>query len=103
VMLPHRSWLSHGILFGTLIRVAYFLIIVTLIVAAGLYLRDVCLNGEHWGSSEVKGALSRVWEILVPVRRSYLIAAFAGLWAGASSHTATDVLGSFFKSVRKSI
>ncbi|MEW6213092.1 MAG: metal-binding protein, partial [Acidobacteriota bacterium] len=29
-VLPHRSWLSHSILFGTLIRVAYFLLIVTL-------------------------------------------------------------------------
>jgi uncharacterized metal-binding protein len=102
-LLPHRSWLSHSILFGTLIRVAYFLLVVTLIVAACLYVRDVYLNGEQWGSTEVKGALTRVWETLAPIKRDYLIAAFAGLWAGASSHTVADVLGSFFKSVRKSI
>ena len=44
-----------------------------------------------------------MWEIVSPIKRGYLIAAFAGLWLGASSHTITDVLGSFFKSVKKSI
>lgn len=102
-MLPHRSWLSHSILFGTLIRVVYFLVVITLIVAVGLYVRDVYVNGQQWGAGELKGALARVWEIIAPIKRDYLIAAFAGLWVGASSHTVADVLGSFFKSVRKSI
>jgi uncharacterized metal-binding protein len=103
VILPHRSWLSHSILFGTLIRVVYFLAVITLLTALALYVRDVYMNDHEWGATEVKGAFSRVWEILAPIRRSYLVAAFVGLWVGASSHTVTDVLGSFFKSVRKSI
>ncbi len=103
VCLPHRSRLSHGVLFGTLIRVIYFLLVVTLFCAAGLYVRDTYLHSSQWGASEVKDAFLRVWEVLAPIKRSYLLAAFIGLWVGASSHTATDVLGSFFKSIRKSI
>ena len=103
VALPHRSWLSHGILFGTLIRIVYFIVVVTLLVVVSLYARDVYLNGARWGMSELLDALERVWEVLSSVKRDYWIAGFAGLWVGAASHTVTDVLGSFFKSVRKSI
>lgn len=103
VALPHRSRLSHGILFGTLIRVVYFIAVVTLVVVASLYARDVYLNGARWGFDEFMDAITRVWEIFISVERSYLIAGFVGLWIGAASHTVTDVLGSFFKSARKSI
>jgi uncharacterized metal-binding protein len=42
-----------------------------------------------------------VWEIFVSANRSHLIAAFMGVWLGAASHTVTDLLGSFLKSLRK--
>lgn len=103
VALPHRSRLSHSILLGTLIRVIYFLAVLTLTVAVALYVRDRYIYDTAQGLGEFKTALARVWEILSPIKRSYLIAAFVGLWLGATSHTISDVLGSFFKSVRKSI
>jgi uncharacterized metal-binding protein len=103
VMLPHRSRLSHSILLGTLIRVIYFLAVVTLAVALALYARDWYLGGAGVGAGGFSDALARVWEVFAHIKRAYLIAGFAGLWLGATSHTVSDVLGSFFKSVRKSI
>lgn len=103
VMLPHRSRLSHSILLGTFIRVLYFLAVITLLVAAGLYARAAYFEEARPGVTSVTVALGRVWELFAPINRDYLIAAFAGLWVGATSHTVSDVLGSFFKSVKRSL
>ncbi|HYP29306.1 MAG TPA: metal-binding protein [Blastocatellia bacterium] len=102
VALPHRSRWSHGILFGTVIRIAYFLAVSVLLLALALYARDAWVRQSAPSFAEVSDAFVRVWEVIAPVRRDYLVAAFIGLWVGAASHTATDVLGSFFKSVKKS-
>lgn len=103
VILPHRSWLSHSILIGTFIRVIYFVVVITLLAAICMYARDAYSGGSMWGTNEFKGALAQVWGFFAPFNRSYLIAGLIGLWVGATSHTVTDVLGSFFKSVKKSI
>jgi uncharacterized metal-binding protein len=103
VALAHRSRLSHGILFGTIIRIIYFLLIATILVAAGMLARDWYLNQASASSVQVQDAFTRVWEVIKPIRRDYLIAAFAGLWLGAASHTASDVLGSFYKNVKRSL
>jgi uncharacterized metal-binding protein len=103
VALPHRSRLSHSILLGTWVRVIYFLVVVTILLAAVLYARDFYLHRQAAGLSDVSGAFTRVWEAVASVKRNYLIATLAGLWVGATSHTVSDVLGSFFKSVRRSI
>jgi len=76
---------------------------ITLALASSLYIRDAYIRGAGLGLGELTGAFARVWEILSPIKRDYLIAAFIGLWIGATSHTVSDVLGSFFKSVRRSI
>lgn len=103
VALGHRSRFSHGILFGTLIRIIYFLLVVTLLLAAILLARDWFMHKTAANIVQVQDAFTRMWEIFKPIKREYLIAAFAGLWIGAASHTASDVLGSFFKSVKRSI
>jgi uncharacterized metal-binding protein len=103
VALPHRSRLSHSILLGTWVRVIYFLLVVAITLAIALYARDLYLHREAASLSDIGGAFTRVWEVVVSVKRNYLIAALAGLWVGATSHTVADVLGSFFKSVRRSI
>jgi uncharacterized metal-binding protein len=103
VMLPHRSRWSHSILLGTWIRVIYFLAVITLVIAVSLYIRDAYFFRTRAGMDEFAGAFARVWEVFSPIKRDYLIAAFLGIWVGATSHTVSDVLGSFFKSVRRSI
>jgi uncharacterized metal-binding protein len=103
VALRHRSRWSHSIMLGTLIRVVYFLIVITLALVASLAIRDLYVNHSPVSAATFTEAIARVWEIVSPIKRGYMIAAFAGLWVGASSHTVSDVLGSFFKSVKKSI
>jgi len=103
IALSHRSRLSHGILFGTLIRIVYFLTVVTILLAISLFIRDRFVLHESAGVGEMQSAFTRVWEIFRPIRRDYLFAAFAGLWIGAASHTASDVISSFFKMVKRSL
>jgi uncharacterized metal-binding protein len=94
VAFRHRSRWSHGIVFGTLIRVVYFAAVVTLLAWACVYARAVFLaGGTPPGWREVVDA----WRLVEATAAVYgvgpraLVATFAGLWWGAASHTLTDV------------
>src|SRR2546423_7427071 len=97
-MFRHRSRWSHGIIFGTLIRVLYFVAVLAIIVSVAVYLRAVLVHGvqptfddmaQAWRAIEsgVKQGLGQhaVW------------AGLAGLWWGAASHTLTDVAWSVMR------
>ena len=94
VVFRHRSRWSHGIVFGTLIRVVYFAAALALLFWAGVYARAVFLAGgappgwrdvlAAWRTVEQAGAGRGVGP-------GVLLAALAGLWWGAASHTLTDV------------
>jgi len=90
----HRSRWSHGIVFGTLIRVVYFAAVLTLLFWAGVYVRAVFLAG---GATPGWREVAHVWRVVEEGAASYgvgghaLIAVLAGLWWGAASHTLTDV------------
>lgn len=90
----HRSRWSHGIIFGTLIRVVYFAAALTLLCWACVYARALLLTGgAPPGWRDVLG----VWRAAEQAVAAYgvgprvLLAALAGLWWGAASHTLTDV------------
>jgi uncharacterized metal-binding protein len=94
VAFRHRSRWSHGIVFGTLIRVVYFAAVLTLVAWAGVYLRAVFVSGgEPPGWREVAEA----WRVVEASAAGYgvgpraAVAVLAGLWWGAASHTLTDV------------
>jgi uncharacterized metal-binding protein len=94
----HRSRWSHGIIFGTLIRVLYFAAVLALIVLAGVYLRAVLLNGPVPTFDE----LLQAWHAIeASVRQNIgehsIWAVLAGLWWGAASHTLTDVAWSVLR------
>src|SRR2546423_12571356 len=92
VVFRHRSRLSHGIIFGTLIRVVYFALVLTLLACAVIYLRAALVAGPPADYS----AVVRAWGALeagalVQGRMLHVcLAALAGLWWGAASHTLTD-------------
>ena len=97
-MFRHRSRWSHGIIFGTLIRVIYFVIVLALFVAAGVYLRAMIVSGAPPSFDEVVG----VWKMMeAVVKRSigphFIWATLIGLWWGAASHTLTDVAWSVMR------
>ncbi len=97
----HRSRWSHGLIFGTLFRVVYFLGISTIVAFA------VIATYLFLTSSEVPNfaAFVRGWEsagILSSSRSviAVLVAIFAGMWAGAASHTLTDIAITYIKTGR---
>ncbi len=103
VMFRHRSRWSHGILFGTLIRVVYFAAMLALVAAAAIYLRAFLVGGAAAPSFDEITATYRTMETGL---RHYsgtaagahvLWALLAGLWWGAASHTLTDVAWSMLR------
>ena len=101
VFFKHRSRWSHGLVFGTLLRVIYFMGVTTLFAFLIMFLAMLYSGGELPKLVE----FTKSWhEIGVFVRVSIgeyaFPAVFAGLWVGAASHTITDMAGSFVKTGR---
>ena len=97
----HRSRFSHGLLFGALIRVVYFMGVLTLVVFIAAYCYAVYSGGKLPGLTDI----SLVWQPVGNFVRAnfgehFLALSFLGLWLGAASHTFTDMVGSFVKTGR---
>ena len=98
MMFRHRSRWSHGIIFGTLIRVVYFATVIALLAAVAVYLRAMLTSGAAPGLDEVIA----VWRLMETslretVGRHVMWVTLAGLWWGAASHTLTDVAWSVMR------
>ena len=96
----HRSRWSHGLLFGTLIRVLYFTGVLALLALCALYLRAMLTEGGVPGLE----ALARNWRAIEAGLRqtsagshAWMWAVLAGLWWGAATHTLTDVFWSMLR------
>jgi uncharacterized metal-binding protein len=94
----HRSRWSHGIIFGTLIRILYFTLMLALIVLAAVYLRAMLTNGLMPSFDEIV----QTWQAIEAGARQSIgehavWAVLAGLWWGAASHTLTDVAWSVLR------
>ncbi|HEX8922469.1 MAG TPA: metal-binding protein [Pyrinomonadaceae bacterium] len=94
----HRSRWSHGIIFGTLIRILYFALVLALLILAGVYLRAMLVNGLLPTFEEIALA----WRAIEASARQNVgehavWAVLAGLWWGAASHTLTDVAWSVLR------
>ena len=97
----HRSRFSHGLIFGALGRVIYFMGILTLAVFFAAYIYTAYSGGKLPNLLD----LARIWQpagefIRATFGKDFLPAVFAGLWLGAASHTFTDMAGSFIKTGR---
>ena len=97
----HRSRWSHGLIFGTLLRVVYFMGVVTSLAFLVTYFYATYLGGR----------LPSVWEFpqVWTYLRSYtdrilgdygVVGLFIGMWLGAASHTITDIAGTYVKTGR---
>lgn len=99
----HRSRFSHGLVFGALFRVVYFMGVVS-IAAFGVIYAVTGLYGESLpGVIE----LARSWSVIGEYTRGYIgeysfAAFFVGTWLGAASHTFTDIACSYIKTGRVS-
>lgn len=98
VFFKHRSRWSHGLIFGTFLRIVYFMGILTLVSFAVAYVLAWQTGGDLPNLIE----FSKVWTSIGDFVRADLGDAafpsvFTGLWLGAASHTLTDIAGSFIK------
>lgn len=97
----HRSRFSHGLIFGALIRVIYFMGVLTVAVFVAVYFYSVYSGRKLPGLTDI----TRVWQPVGSFVRAnfgehFIAFSFLGLWLGAASHTFTDMAGSFVKTGR---
>jgi uncharacterized metal-binding protein len=97
----HRSRFSHGLIFGALIRVIYFMGVLTIVLYLGAYAYASIAGGRLIGIFDT----AHVWQPVGEFTRQWMAAnflalTFVGLWLGAASHTFTDVAGSYVKTGR---
>lgn len=97
----HRSRWSHGLIFGTFLRVIYLMGVLT--VAA--YLILLAWAAYSGGNSPGLGVFAKAWRavgdlLIRDMRVNYAALAFIGMWIGAASHTFTDMAGSYIKTGR---
>lgn len=93
-MFKHRSRWSHGLVFGTFLRVVYFFGIATLLGSAGFLIAA----GSAADSAEIWRRLGASSGEFLGLK--ILIATFAGTWIGAASHTITDIMITYIKTGR---
>ncbi|HYY59372.1 MAG TPA: metal-binding protein [Pyrinomonadaceae bacterium] len=98
MLFKHRSRWSHGIIFGTLIRVIYFAVVLTLVALAAVYLRAALVGGAPPDFERFAEAFRAIEaSVSHSVGRHAVWAVLAGLWWGAASHTLTDVAWSVMR------
>ena len=94
----HRSRWSHGLIFGTFLRVVYFIGVLTLLSFAAVYLFEIYTGGKLPNLLEFAKTWRNIGEYVRGDLGEYAFpAVFIGLWLGAASHTLTDMAGSFIK------
>ena len=99
----HRSRWSHGLIFGTFLRVVYFMGVATCVVFLLVYAYTTVVGGELkslWDFPRVWGRLRLHADATLGSHG--LVALFIGMWLGAASHTFTDLAGSYVKTGRVS-
>jgi uncharacterized metal-binding protein len=99
----HRSRFSHGLIFGALLRVVYFMGVATLLLFLGSCLYSWASGGKISGILDI----AKLWQPFGDATRRWFgpavsLTIFAGLWLGAASHTITDIAGSYIRSGRSS-
>lgn len=94
----HRSRWSHGLIFGTFIRIVYFMGALTLLSFLPVFLLAWRKGGDLPDLLEFAKTWTSIGEYVRGDLGEYaFLYVFIGLWLGAASHTLTDMAGSFIK------
>lgn len=97
----HRSRWSHGLIFGTLLRVIYFMGVLTVAVYLGMLVVTLITGDKAPGIGLFPTAWRQLGSVVsMHLGDNVLAAVFAGMWAGAASHTFTDMAGTYIKTGR---
>jgi uncharacterized metal-binding protein len=97
----HRSRWSHGLVFGTLFRVIYFVGATSIVAFLILYFIAAYNNRDLPNILQITKSWQPIGEYIRSNFGEYsMVYLFLGLWIGAASHTATDMAGTFIKTGR---
>jgi uncharacterized metal-binding protein len=97
----HRSRFSHGLIFGALLRVIYFMGVLTLAAFIAWTVWAILSGGIRPDAQLFTNAWSKIGGFVrLNLGGDFLLLVFLGLWVGAASHTFTDMAGSFIKTGR---
>jgi uncharacterized metal-binding protein len=92
----HRSWVSHSLLAGPVIRILYFTGIISLLALIALALLNLLVPVDPTGTLlSIASSVSR-WINIHPFTVGYAV---AGFFLGSASHVVADAIVSFFKRV----
>lgn len=100
VVFGHRSRFSHGLVWGTVIRILYFIVTVGVLISAGLFVYSL-LHPQASRPPSMTALIRHVWQTLWSVDHRLLLAAFVGLWWGAATHTLADWLFTVWKNTKR--
>lgn len=97
----HRSRWSHGLIFGTLFRVVYFLGAASVIA----FLTFAAYSNFSSGVLPNSATFLRGWESIGAMAGAdstieILLTTLLGMWLGAASHTLTDITITYIKTGR---
>ena len=97
----HRSRWSHGLVFGTFLRVVYFMGVATAIAFLATYVYTIYVGADLpriWDFARAWSRLREYTDLALGVHGA--LALFVGMWTGAASHTLTDIAGTYIKTGR---
>jgi uncharacterized metal-binding protein len=97
----HRSRWSHGLVFGTMLRVIYFMGAVTLAAFIATYGYTTYIGGSLPGLWEFPRVWARLGDYSSSVLGNYgAVSLLVGMWLGAATHTAADLAGTYIRTGR---
>lgn len=95
VIVPHRSWISHGLILGGVIRVGYLALMCTLLFWGGLWLTSRL--GPHINANEMT---RDEWASLYQFGQAHpqwVIAALGGFILAGTAHSTADIISTSLK------
>jgi uncharacterized metal-binding protein len=93
-MVPHRSWISHSLLWGPLLRMLYFVCAISLLTLGALGLLNLLVPTDPTGTLLNIAASITNWINTHPATVLY---ALTGFFLGSATHVIADSVVSFFK------
>jgi uncharacterized metal-binding protein len=98
-IIPHRSWLSHGCLIGTLIRI-FYLSLILILGGIPLIVLIQLMWGFDWNWQQIA---DNIWQLGARDYLPEILAIVIGLELGSMSHSLSDWLGSAYKRQKRKV
>lgn len=93
-MVPHRSWISHSLLVGPLLRILYFVVVLSLVTLGILALLSLLVPVDPTGTMLRLTSEVTTW---VQAHPTTIVYALVGFMLGSAAHVITDAVVSKVK------